>query len=94
MGEKNSIPPHLIELRAVPSNGETVTEPLKIWIDPGNASPAEIADLLHALSEVHRAAGGSGLSWSIEGDAIEEWDAIAASEAADDEQQRWENEQR
>lgn len=40
-------------------------EAFDLWIDPGNATALEIADVLVALSEMHRAAGGRGLTFSV-----------------------------
>jgi hypothetical protein len=41
-------------------------EPFRLWIKPGDASAQEIADVLIALSELHRAYGGSGLVFEPE----------------------------
>jgi hypothetical protein len=42
--------------------------PLRLWMDPGDAPPELVADLLRALSDLHVAYGGSGLRYSIDED--------------------------
>lgn len=43
---------------------------LPFWIDPGEAPPHVIAEVLAALSDLHEAAGGSGLDFHIDGEYI------------------------
>ncbi len=40
--------------------------PIRIYIDPGNASKETIQDVLEKLSDLHIAAGGLGLEFSVE----------------------------
>lgn len=49
---------------------ERSDDELRLAIDPGNASPEVVADVLRAISNLHRAAGGSGLKFRIEGDRV------------------------
>ena len=37
----------------------------ELWIDPGQASAQEIANFFIALSDLHRAHGGSGLHFEV-----------------------------
>lgn len=48
-----------------PSIGTTID--LSVFIDPGDADPETIAEVLVALSNLHAAYGGSGLQFSFEG---------------------------
>lgn len=41
---------------------------LRFWMDPGDAPPEVVADLLRALSNLHVAAGGLGLTYSVDED--------------------------
>lgn len=45
----------------------TNNEEIQIYIDPGDASAREVADVLRALNELHQAAGGLGLEFGIGG---------------------------
>ncbi len=38
-------------------------EPIELYIDPGTATPEEIAELLIAISDLYRAFGGQGLEF-------------------------------
>jgi hypothetical protein len=40
------------------------------FIDPGDASPDDLRELLVALSDLHRAAGGEGLTFTVESDRV------------------------
>lgn len=51
----------MFRVRLTPRDAKPGDADLLIWIDPGRASAQEIADVLVALSELHRAAGGAGL---------------------------------
>ena len=42
-----------------------------LFVQPGDAPPDVVADVLAALSSLHRAAGGSGLSFEVSGDLVE-----------------------
>jgi hypothetical protein len=52
-------------------------EGLRLWLDPGDAPPEVVADVLRALSDLHMAAGGTGLQFSIDED---ECHVIASAE--------------
>jgi len=41
-----------------------------LWIDPGDASTEDVTELLVAISELHRALGGSGLVYEMDGEYI------------------------
>ena len=43
---------------------------LELWVDPGEASADVVADVLVAISNLHRAAGGDGLVFSTDGDRV------------------------
>jgi hypothetical protein len=49
-----------------------VNEPqsFDIYVDPGNASKETIQEVLEALSDLHRAAGGLGLEFKIDGQHV------------------------
>jgi hypothetical protein len=38
----------------------------RLWLDPGDAPPESVADVLRALSDLHLAAGGSGLRYQVD----------------------------
>lgn len=40
----------------------------EFWIDPGDATPEVVAEVLTALSELYRSHGGSGFVFRTEGD--------------------------
>ena len=42
----------------------------RLGVDPGDAPPEVIADVLHALGELHRAAGGGGLVFRVDGEQV------------------------
>jgi hypothetical protein len=44
------------------------TGKLSLWMDPADASPEVVADVLRALSDLHVAAGGSGLHYTVDED--------------------------
>ncbi len=44
---------------------EHFPSPLELLIDPGSASAQEIADLLLAISDLYRLAGGSGIKFTL-----------------------------
>jgi hypothetical protein len=56
-----------IPLRAGSVDGAAA---LDLWIDPGDAPPELIADVLAAVSELHRAYGGNGLVYHTDGEQI------------------------
>jgi hypothetical protein len=39
--------------------------PVTILLQPGTASPEEIAELFLAISDLYRSLGGSGLKWTV-----------------------------
>jgi hypothetical protein len=39
---------------------------VQLWIDPGHASARDVQAVLHALNNVHIAAGGSGLTFRVD----------------------------
>jgi hypothetical protein len=41
---------------------------LRLFLDPGDAPPAVVARVLEALSNLHRAAGGTGLAFRADGE--------------------------
>jgi hypothetical protein len=43
---------------------------LHVYIDPGNAPAETITEILLALSEMHRAAGGLGLTFRADGTTV------------------------
>ena len=61
----------------IPTDALDSEEHFPLWIDPGDAPPDVIKNLLTALSDLHRAAGGLGLEFSSDG----EW--IVAREGAE-----------
>ncbi len=44
-----------------------IPDPIEIYLDPGNASKETIQEVLEAISDLHRAAGGLGLDFEIDG---------------------------
>lgn len=50
----------------IADDGAGEVEPIVFYIDPGTATPEEIAELLIALSDLHRAFGGLGLDFKVE----------------------------
>jgi hypothetical protein len=43
---------------------------IRFAIDPGGSSAQELAEFLHALSELQRSCGGSGLNFRLSGETI------------------------
>lgn len=41
---------------------------IRLWLDPGEAPPQVVAAVLNSINALHRAAGGSGLEFSIDRD--------------------------
>ena len=50
------------------TKGAGMANELELWIDAGEATPEEVAELLAALDELYRAHGGSGFVFSADGD--------------------------
>jgi hypothetical protein len=42
----------------------------RLWVDAGDAPPSVVADVLIALSDLHRAYGGPGLQYEVDGDGV------------------------
>ena len=57
-------------LSALTVNVEFVSEPLEIFIDPGNASVETLQEVFDALSELNVACGGLGLTFKTDGKSV------------------------
>ena len=74
IGSDSNGPPFTAKIRvtsAMTASLEMVPvelERLRLWIDPGDAPPEVVADVLRALSDLHAAAGGKGLHFVVDED--------------------------
>jgi hypothetical protein len=51
-------------------NAGTESQPIEIYVDPGQASSQTLKELFEALSDLHVAAGGLGLEYKTDGNSI------------------------
>ena len=45
---------------------------IEVYIQPGDATPADISQMLEAVSDLYRAFGGTGLEWTTDSQTEED----------------------